>query len=171
MYAAVNTTLSLSKNLLPAIKIRFALAPNKHVLSGRGMCACSRANLGSLGVFSAPSYGRTIGSSTSLYDAYIVLPCSPDISSEFQLPRGWEFTMLACVSLDTALEAAVQNRLSIPSVSSHRIHHKTPHPEEPLSVLPVSFALPLGITCLFFFTRDAPDGQQPRVEGDGLVPI
>lgn len=89
------------------------------------MCARSRAIPGSLGVFSAPCYGRTIGSSVSQYNAYIVLPCSPDISSEFQLPKGWKFSMLACVSLDRALEAAVQNHSYIPSVSSHRIHHKT----------------------------------------------
>lgn len=144
VYAALNTTLSLPKDLLPTRSRLVCFSTS--VLSGRGMCACSSANPGSLGIFSAPCYGRTIGSSASLYDAYIVFPCSPDIFSEFQLPKGWSSASLCTIGQGSWGRSP---KSFIPSVCSHRIHHKAPHPGKPLSVLPVSFALPLDIICLF----------------------
>lgn len=131
-----------------------------------GSCACSRANPRSLEVFSAPCYQRTIGSPASWYDAYIVLPCNTDISSEFQLPKGRKFSLLACVSLDRALEETVQIHLSIPSVSSHRAHQKR---RMILKSHCKSFLCHLLYLSILFvlFTRDGLNGQQPRLEGDG----
>lgn len=85
------------------------------------MGVCSRANPGSLGVFSVPCNGGTIGSSTSLYDTYTVLPCSPDISSEFQLTKGWKFSMLTCILGHSSWSSSPKSV----------IHHFSQFPQDP----------------------------------------
>lgn len=61
-------------------------------------------------------------------------------------PKGWSSASLCTIGQGSWGRSP---KSFIPSVCSHRIHHKAPHPGKPLSVLPVSFALLLDIICLF----------------------